>query len=98
MKKRIREDIRVEVTPSLWGRESEQQQEALCQGIAASIRRHVDDVGQVRVVWDSKQVCSFCGMEWEEDEDGCPVCCGGAQDEWDKVQATSLPASCGGEG
>ena len=28
-------------------------------------------------------VCSFCGKEWEEEDNGFPLCCGEAADEWE---------------
>lgn len=37
-----------------------------------------------------KNQCSFCGSEWEEDENG-PVCCLKAQDEWDQNKTLSSP-------
>lgn len=27
--------------------------------------------------------CSYCESEWEEDENGCPVCCDTAIEEWE---------------
>lgn len=58
--------------------------------MAKAIHRHVDHVGAVKVDWDTKAVCEFCGYEWEtvtaqdlaerpEDYEGQvvdePVCC-----------------------
>ena len=34
--------------------------------------------------FDSEYICEFCGYTWEEDEDGEPMCCGKAQEEFNK--------------
>jgi len=60
-----------------------------CEEIAAAIRRHVDDVGSVRVVRDSRDVCSFCGCDWTElSEEYNGGCCDedcAAEDQRDEV-------------
>lgn len=30
--------------------------------------------------------CSFCGYSWETEDNGCPVCCQKAIDEWEEEQ------------
>ncbi len=40
--------------------------EQMCESIKQSIERHVDHVGSVERMWTSRDVCSFCGREWEE--------------------------------
>ena len=51
-----------------------------------AIKRHVDDVDHVTEVVEYKDICSFCGYDWEEDQApeslGMPLCCDKAQDEW----------------
>jgi hypothetical protein len=49
-----------------------------CDDIVDQIKRHVDEVGDVSVDFDTESVCSHCGREWEEDENGEPVCCDSA--------------------
>jgi hypothetical protein len=64
--------------------------ERICECIVEDIKRHVDDVGWVGVVYDTSEVCSFCGNEWEVNEDpndedwelGEPLCCDEATSEW----------------
>lgn len=91
MRIEIRENYRVEVTPDLWGyNKTEDQAKAVCGEIAVSIRRHVDNVDSVAVNWDTRTVCSHCGRDWEEYEDGCPCCCDEAQDEWAKARGEAL--------
>lgn len=84
MKKQIREDFHVYVYPRWWGWESEKQHIDECERMAKEIRRHVDGVGSAQVCWTTRYVCSYCGYEWEEDEDGVPVCCQAAIDEFEK--------------
>lgn len=30
--------------------------------------------------------CSFCHYTWEVEENGCPLCCNAAEEEWEKSQ------------
>lgn len=41
---------------------------------------NLDDLGTVDWQVEDPTVCSFCGYDWEEDEEG-PVCCDKAQRE-----------------
>jgi len=41
--------------------------EKRCQAIAASVRRHVDEIGSIRVASDTVQECEHCGARWTED-------------------------------
>jgi len=52
------------------------------------INRHCDGVKRATVIFDSYDICGFCGHKWENalDEDGCPICCEEAKDEWEKEQ------------
>lgn len=90
MKKRVREDFHICVEPLWWGHEIEQRRIELCEEMAKSIRRHVDDVHDCSVSFTTRYVCSHCGYEWEDDpETGEPCCCAKAQEEWatGKVEA-----------
>ena len=61
-----------------------------CEEIAAEIRRHVRNVAWIHIEHDTEELCSFCGMQWEESEDdsdpetpkGAPYCCNKALGEW----------------
>ena len=61
-----------------------------CNEIVSEIKRHVNNIGSICVEFDEKKVCSFCGYDWEvndnpDDSDwelGEPVCCKKAQEEW----------------
>lgn len=55
-------------------------QERDCEGIVEQIKRHVDDVKDAYVEYDTEMRCSYCGYEWEE-ENGIPQCCTKAQVE-----------------
>ena len=84
MKITKRVNFRVEVFPSLFlikGDEERIMQRT--KVLLGDIKRHIDfDTAEVN--WDTETTCSFCGYEWEEDENGCPVCCNKAVDEWAK--------------
>ena len=44
--------------------------------IVEQVKRHVDNVHSVYIDYDKEDVCSFCGREWELDEEtGEPTCC-----------------------
>lgn len=83
MKKTHREDFRVEVYPRspgdfgfafMSGREkTEAEWEEDCREIARDIERHVDGLPtrgtKTSIVWDTVNLCSFCGSQWTEDDD-----------------------------
>lgn len=50
------------------------------------IKRHVDNVTAVTFIEDSVDSCSFCAYDWEVDEQGIPLCCDKAQEEWRENQ------------
>ncbi len=58
-----------------------------CDEIAASIRRHIDNVGTPLVACDTADVCSFCGEPWDAGEYAGPVCCVAADEEHEREQA-----------
>ncbi len=31
---------------------------------------------------DNHYICSICGRSWQEDKDGCPICCNEGLSEW----------------
>jgi len=37
-----------------------------CHDIAKQIRRHIDDVGIISVVFDTVATCEHCGYKWTE--------------------------------
>ena len=51
--------------------------------IIKRIKRHVDDIQRMDVVYDSEDVCEFCGYDWETNTDGLPLCCDEAQKEFE---------------
>ena len=61
----------------------EGEERRACEEVADQIRRHVDGLPSasfnrsrgVDVECDTVEVCSFCGYEWELDENGVPACC-----------------------
>ena len=55
--------------------------------IVDQVKRHIDGYTDVYYDYDASDICSFCRNEWEEDEDGCPVCCQKAVDEWEANKA-----------
>jgi len=65
-------DHRVVVEPSMWGVhypvDDATHKRLLrdCEGMAANIKRHVDDVDRVEIKCDPVHVCEFCGQVWTE--------------------------------
>ena len=55
----------------------------LCDKIVEDVRRHVDNVGNIYIDFDTEEICEYCGLTWETDENGCPVCCQKAIDEYE---------------
>jgi hypothetical protein len=101
-KKKVFENYRVEVAPAeiYWraGEKGEKSEHALrlkeLKHIRQSIERHVDDIESISEKWDTREICEFCGSDWEiwEEEDekeeggykkGMPVCCEKTQKEFE---------------
>jgi len=87
MKVTKKENPRIIIIPNYSSRKSLKSIIAICESIKKDIQRHVDDVNQVYIEWDSEEICSYCSLTWEVDESGLPQCCGKAQKEWEKEQA-----------
>lgn len=87
MKEKTKENFRVEVEPALRYliNPKEEYVMNICNSIKNQVLRHVDEVGCVRVVWDTLSTCEHCGYGWEIDKEGMPVCCIKAIDEWEKA-------------
>ena len=51
--------------------------------IIDEIKRHVDYGGSVTIEHDTETKCVFCYSIWEVGEDGSPVCCDRAIEEWE---------------
>ena len=91
-----RVNIRVEVTPELWSFGSEPSEEArltVCERLVSQIKRHVDEIESVLVLYDTKETCSLCGLPWEvspagsvDYPEGYPWCCEEAQEEFQLTQ------------
>jgi len=82
-------NYRLVVYPALWRSTIEKNHPAnakTCNDLEKSILRHCDDVDSISVEWDSVYVCSDCGWTWEVDENGEPMCCQKAADEWKAAQ------------
>lgn len=60
-----------------WAERGREKRDAVARLIGAS---GIDNLSSVDWHVESPEVCSFCGEELEEDEDG-PMCCVAAQDE-----------------
>ena len=77
------------------GEWKEGEAEAACKEILAQIHRHVDGCSGARgellgyVMHDVEETCSHCGLEWEVDDDGCPVCCDAAVEEYEHETKTA---------
>lgn len=74
----------IRVSDNFWGNKPEQIEKdyiARCEEIKDQIKRHVDNVRSVEIDYDTQEICSHCGYEWELDEDGVPTCCNKAIEE-----------------
>jgi hypothetical protein len=70
MKKTIRDNYRIEITPDTWGmRKSIHDDHSAMRGLLADIeravKRHVDGVDQILPRWDTREECSHCEYAWE---------------------------------
>jgi hypothetical protein len=73
MKKTARSDFGLTVVPSTYVSEgfrrrglTNEELAVRCEEIKSDILRHADNVAGVRITFTSKEVCSFCGLEWCE--------------------------------
>jgi hypothetical protein len=71
MKKTVRENYRVEVTSDIRGRALPKDEKAyhatminLLADLVRQINKHVEDTDGVNAVWDTRYVCSHCGLAW----------------------------------
>ena len=93
-KKVVKSNYRVVVYPekviSAW---RDDEEERTCKEIKEQILRHVDGIAhrnpQVFIEFDGEQVCEFCERPWETADDGYPLCCDDAIEEWDNAHATA---------
>ena len=59
--------------------------ESLVSEFNSFIRDHRSmDWVNLQVIKKFSDVCSHCGYNWEEDEEGCPMCCNKAQEEFEQ--------------
>ena len=64
------------------------------EDIKEQILRHVDDISRVEVNWDIEEKCSFCGFDWEVNDNpnddiwemNEPVCCEQAREEFKQIE------------
>jgi hypothetical protein len=67
VKKTIRDNYRIEITPDPWRNGlSHDQMRSLLADLEKSVRRHVDGVAEVMQRWDTRAECSHCGYAWEQ--------------------------------
>lgn len=65
--------------------------ESDCKYMVDQIKRHIDNVDTVTIDYDTREVCSHCGYEWETDpENGEPICCEKAIIEFKSVSNSSV--------
>ncbi len=80
----VRKNFRVVAYPDIWQGHTENTSEntymSTCEDIVKSIKRHVDDIESIRIEWDTTYLCTLCGREWDNYENGLPSCCDEAQD------------------
>lgn len=72
---------------------SDKSKRSFLEDIAKEIKRHVDNIGNITVEIETKDVCELCGLDWEtyiqsdfDADNTCiinmPACCMKAQDEF----------------
>jgi len=54
----------------------------MCEEIASKIKQRIGNVASANVICDCEHLCSYCGHKWDEDENGLPLCCDEAQEEF----------------
>ena len=94
MKKKVLTDLRVVCEPPsyFWLRHRTLEDQAIawekwCKEFNAFIRDHrSQDPVDLSVERVYEEQCSHCGYAWEVDEDGCPMCCEEAVQEWKSLQ------------
>jgi hypothetical protein len=87
MKKIVRENYRIEIIPNFgWLQKTHKNYTEVMDEIEKSIIRHIDRIGCIFKKFDEMECCEFCSYPWELDENGCPVCCDRAVEEWNKQQ------------
>ena len=59
------------------------------EDMCKEIKRHVNGGERPYVHREIRDICTFCRREWEEEDDGCPLCCDMAVEEWKKVHERS---------
>ena len=83
-KKQVKSDFHVIIWPKgcSWIPTTHEDYEKTCQEIKRQVKRHIDNVASVAIVYDSEWICEYCNRLWEEDENGLPVCCDKAQEKF----------------
>jgi rubrerythrin len=89
MKTYIHSDYRLEIEPnaplSMQDKNGGEKHIAWTNALDAlkrDVERHVDGVENVRELYETEAVCSFCGWPWDDDNDVAPDCCDAANREW----------------
>lgn len=75
-------------SPHKWGMRGRNTMDEVRRLLDAA---NITGIGQMDYIVESPTVCSLCGCEWEEDEDG-PLCCVAAQKEWRAQQVAGKGA------
>lgn len=78
---------------------SDETVKGVLKTILEQVKRHVDNVENCRIEFDTNHTCSYCRFKWEVSEDdsdpdfpkGTPVCCQKAIDEYKAQIKTTNP-------
>ncbi|MFA5379311.1 MAG: hypothetical protein WC455_26380 [Dehalococcoidia bacterium] len=96
MKKRTMVDVKITCDPPRCWRHCPTMEELAkfyeewVRDFHSFIRDHrSQDPVTLDVEREYKDLCSFCGFEWDVDENGCPLCCDEAIAECEKEQKKS---------
>lgn len=90
MKKQVLINVKIECDPPHHWRgfrtqeEVAQYYEGWVKEFHDFIRDHrSQDPVCLNVIREHEDQCSFCGYTWDTDDNGCPLCCQKAIDEWE---------------
>jgi len=92
MFKKVLVDLHAEIELPVhrWIKDIEERAEHLeyeARDLTEFLRDHRSrDSYQIHIIREYESVCEFCGYEEERDEEGCPVCCKRAIDEWQSLK------------
>jgi len=84
---KVYDEYRIVVIPALYRQLKEEfhpHNQRTCEDVVKEINRHVDGIDNVYIEKEFHLECPYCHLGWEDDDDGSPMCCQRAWDDWAK--------------